>query len=411
MTEKLSLIVQPGDSFFPMVRAIDRAERSINLTVFRMDDPIVHKALVEAKQRGVRVRLLIASSARGWEEKNQKLLKDAKKAGISTKEPAGDSKRARYHYKVMTVDDSTAIIFTFNPTRENLHYTRDFGVELYAPRVASEINRLFDADWDDMPFTPNADSPLLISPFNSRAKMRLLLESAEKSIHIADAKVEDNAMLRILSEKARDGVDVRILGDKGHHSVLPSMIQFRVTPRFKLHAKCVIVDGARAALGSMNLRTESLDRRREVGILIEDPNAVKRLNAVFNSDWEDRAPASQSGETLVGLQTTMPLVHPEPKPESGLVLFSRTDAMDRYTLRQGVNSIGRSPENDVVVENALVSRQHARISLDGNGCRIADLGSGNGTFVNGERVEGTTQLNPGDVIDIGGADEFRLVEL
>ena len=75
MPHKISLIVQPGDSFFPIVRAIDTAERSINLTVFRMDDPIIQKALLEAKQRGVRVRVLIASSARGWEEKNQKLLK------------------------------------------------------------------------------------------------------------------------------------------------------------------------------------------------------------------------------------------------------------------------------------------------------------------------------------------------
>jgi len=411
MTQKISLIVQPGDSFFPMVRAIDRAERSIYLTVFRMDDPIVQKALLEAKQRGVRIRLLIASSARGWEEKNQKLLRDAKKAGISTKEPLGDSKKTRFHYKVMTVDDAAAIIFTFNPTRENLHYTRDFGVELYAPGVASEINRLFDADWDDIPFTPNEDSPLLISPFNSRAKMQALLESAQKSIHIADAKVEDPAMRQMLLEKARGGVDVRILGDKGHNNVLPSMIQSRVTPRFKLHAKCVIVDGERAVLGSMNLRTESFDRRREVSIFIDDPAALKRLNAVFTSDWEDKAPLSQTGETLVGFELPTQSNESERKPESGLVLLSRTDAMDRYTLRQGVNSIGRSPENDVVVANALVSRQHSRITLDDRGCRITDLGSGNGTFVNGERVEGTTTLNKGDVIDIGGADEFRLVEL
>jgi polyphosphate kinase len=200
---KVSLIVQPGDSFFPIVTAIDRAEHSINLTVFRMDDPIIQKALAEAHNRRVRIRVLIASSARGWEEKNRKLLKDAKKLGISTKEPSGDSKRARYHYKIMTVDNSASLIFTFNPTRENLHYTRDFGLELYDPRVASEINRLFDADWDDISFTPDPDSPLLISPFNSRAKMTELLASAEKSIHIADAKLEDPAIVRQLVDKAQ----------------------------------------------------------------------------------------------------------------------------------------------------------------------------------------------------------------
>jgi phosphatidylserine/phosphatidylglycerophosphate/cardiolipin synthase-like enzyme len=136
-----------------------------------MDDPIIQLALLEARQRGVRIRVLISSSARGWEEKNRKLLRDAKETGIATKEPAGDSKRARYHYKVMTVDDEEALVFTFNPTRENLHYTRDFGIEVYNPAIATEINRLFDADWNDIPFDPTNDSPLLVSPFNSRQKM------------------------------------------------------------------------------------------------------------------------------------------------------------------------------------------------------------------------------------------------
>ncbi|MBK7674596.1 MAG: hypothetical protein IPJ27_07385 [Candidatus Accumulibacter sp.] len=78
---------------------------------------------------------------------------------MATKEPAGDSKRARYHYKVMTVDDEEALVFTFNPTRENLHYTRDFGIEVYNPAIATEINRLFDADWNDLPFAPDQGHP------------------------------------------------------------------------------------------------------------------------------------------------------------------------------------------------------------------------------------------------------------
>src|SRR5262249_50083079 len=220
MHHKISLIIQPGDSFFPIVRAIDRAERSINLTVFRMDDPIIQKALVEAQKRRVRVRMLIASSARGWEEKNHKLLKDAKKAGIATKEPSGDSKKVRYHYKVLTIDNSAALIFTFNPTRENLHYTRDFGVEFHDRSVASEINRLFDADWDDTSFTPAPDSPLLISPFNSREKMSALLASAAQSIYIADAKLEDPEIVRLLEKQARKGVEVRVLGDEKQGSKL-----------------------------------------------------------------------------------------------------------------------------------------------------------------------------------------------
>ncbi|MBP9806278.1 MAG: hypothetical protein KBE22_15435, partial [Candidatus Accumulibacter sp.] len=361
MHQKISLIIQPGDSFFPIVQAIDRADRSINLTVFRMDDPIIQLALLEAHQRGVRIRVLISSSARGWAEKNRKLLRDAKETGISTKEPAGDSKRARYHYKVMTIDDKEALVFTFNPTRENLHYARDFGIEVYNPAIAAEINRLFDADWNDIPFDPSNDSPLLVSPFNSRQKMAMLLGNARESIQIADAKVEDPAIVRLLVEKARNGIPVHVLGDEEHANQLPSEIDFRAVQRYKLHAKCTIIDGVTAVIGSMNLRTESLDRRRELSITVDDADIVRALTAVFASDWERKAPASDNTTTHV--MSPFERLSPESaeKWTLGFVLISRSNTLVRHAIREGLTTIGRAQENDVVITGALVSRYHAQI--------------------------------------------------
>jgi len=412
MRQKISLIVQPGDSFFPIVRAIDRAERSINLTVFRMDDPIIQQALLEARQRGVRIRVLISSSARGGEEKNRKLLKDAKETGIATKEPAGDSKRARYHYKVMTVDDEEALVFTFNPTRENLHYTRDFGIQVYNPAIATEINRLFDADWNDLPFAPDQESPLLVSPFNSRQKMEMLLENASESIQIADAKLTDPAIIRLLVKKARSGIPIRVLGDEEHGSELPSEIDFRAVPRYRLHAKCAIIDGVTAVIGSMNLRTESLDRRRELSITVDDADVLRGLAAVFESDWEHKAPASDSTATQVMRAFDTLSTEPATVSAVGFVLISRTNALVRHAVREGLTAIGRAQENDIVITDALVSRHHAQITLDGGTCRITDLGSGNGTFLNGERIiTGSKCLRPGDVVRIAESEEFRLLEI
>jgi cardiolipin synthase len=411
MRQKISLIVQPGDSFFPIVRAIDRAERSINLTVFRMDDPIIQQALLEARQRGVRIRVLISSSARGWEEKNRKLLKDAKETGIATKEPAGDSKRARYHYKVMTVDDEEALVFTFNPTRENLHYTRDFGIQIYNPAIATEINRLFNADWNDLPFAPDQESPLLVSPFNSRQKMEMLLENAGESIQIADAKLTDPAIIRLLVKKARSGIPIRVLGDEEHGSELPSEIDFRAVPRYRLHAKCAIIDGVTAVIGSMNLRTESLDRRRELSITVDDADVLRGLAAVFESDWEHKAPASDSTATQVMRAFDTLSTEPATVSVVGFVLISRTNALVRHAVREGLTAIGRAQENDIVITDALVSRHHAQITLDGGTCRITDLGSGNGTFLNGERITGSKCLRPGDVVRIAESEEFRLLEI
>ncbi|MBZ0272885.1 FHA domain-containing protein [bacterium] len=75
-------------------------------------------------------------------------------------------------------------------------------------------------------------------------------------------------------------------------------------------------------------------------------------------------------------------------------------------------TIGRSSECEVRVNDAAVSRKHARVSIDieaGGGLVIEDLGSPNGTFVNGARIQGATPLNPGDTIQVV-AQKIRVVE-
>ena len=74
----------------------------------------------------------------------------------------------------------------------------------------------------------------------------------------------------------------------------------------------------------------------------------------------------------------------------------------RFPLRLGETLIGRSPYCSIVINDGLVSRQHAAIRVTREGMQIEDLGSRNGTFVNRQRVSGTQVLSPGDRIEIGG---------
>jgi Inner membrane component of T3SS, cytoplasmic domain len=65
--------------------------------------------------------------------------------------------------------------------------------------------------------------------------------------------------------------------------------------------------------------------------------------------------------------------------------------------------LGRADDADLTLADAGVSRTHARVSAGAEGATIEDLGSSNGTFVNGERVEGARPLSDGDQIQLGGA--------
>ena len=72
-----------------------------------------------------------------------------------------------------------------------------------------------------------------------------------------------------------------------------------------------------------------------------------------------------------------------------------------YPLEAQEIFIGRDSANLVAINDAEVSRKHARMELRGSAYVIQDLGSTNGTFVNGQRVGGTQVLNPGDSVSFG----------
>jgi len=72
-----------------------------------------------------------------------------------------------------------------------------------------------------------------------------------------------------------------------------------------------------------------------------------------------------------------------------------------HFLEQTVTRLGRAVENEIVIVSKRASREHAHIRRDGRRVFLDDLGSTNGTFLNGERVLGSVQLRDGDEISIG----------
>jgi DNA-binding winged helix-turn-helix (wHTH) protein len=70
-------------------------------------------------------------------------------------------------------------------------------------------------------------------------------------------------------------------------------------------------------------------------------------------------------------------------------------------LREGENILGRSPDAQVRIDSPKVSRNHAKITVDGDTATVEDLGSKNGTFIGDTRVDGPTPLGHGDQLRLG----------
>lgn len=112
------------------------------------------------------------------------------------------------------------------------------------------------------------------------------------------------------------------------------------------------------------------------------------LFIVARAMWRDlRAGVAGAGLPLGRLVV---IASPEGRPAAGTSL-----SLD------AVNSIGRDVNNSIVIDDSFVSTDHAVLSFRGRAWYVEDRGSTNGTWLNGQRVEGMVPLGYGDEIQIG----------
>jgi hypothetical protein len=98
---------------------------------------------------------------------------------------------------------------------------------------------------------------------------------------------------------------------------------------------------------------------------------------------------SKPYQTLVDLESAAPA-------DADFWLIEKGGA---FALKVGVNTIGRLPDNDVVLSGEFVSRRHCAILVHADdGCEVYDTASKNGTYINGAKLTGPMPLNPGDLI-------------
>jgi hypothetical protein len=97
---------------------------------------------------------------------------------------------------------------------------------------------------------------------------------------------------------------------------------------------------------------------------------------------------------------------PRLPPGTGMLVVVRgPNAGSRYLLDRDITSVGRHPDSEIFLDDVTVSRRHAQLTRDAGVIVLHDLGSLNGSYVNGERVD-ERQLGTGDEVQIG---RFKLL--
>jgi cardiolipin synthase A/B len=274
----VKLMVQPEDGIEPILSALRKAKKSIQILIFRFDRSEIERALVEAVERGVSVQALIAFTNRGEEKNLRKLEMRLLERGITVTRTADDL--VRYHGKMFIIDRKELYLLAFNYTHLDITLSRSFAVAITTPSVVAEAIKLFECDAQRKEYV-STSRHLVVSPVNARKELMDFIKGAKKQILMYEMKISDPDFITLLQDKVTQGVEVRVIG---RVSPKAYALPLRLLPT-RLHSRLIIRDGKSAFLGSQSLRKLELEARREIGVIFENGPTVRKMMNVFEHDW------------------------------------------------------------------------------------------------------------------------------
>ena len=178
------------------------------------------------------------------------------------------------------IDREELHLYGFNYTSLDIK-SRSLGIIARDRRFVQEALRVFESDVLRQEFEPTMDG-LVVSPENAREQLATMIKRTRKSLVIWDPKLSDPQMIRLLTQRSKMGVDIRVIGKVAKRAA--SSIRVQKSP-MRLHVRAAVRDNTEAFVGSQSLRALELDGRREVGILTKDPKVVKAIADLFETDW------------------------------------------------------------------------------------------------------------------------------
>ena len=204
-----------------------------------------------------------------------------------------DDDLLRYHNKMLLIDRETLYTLGFNFMRLDIEKSRSMGVATKNKTIVCRGHQAVRGRLD-APALHGESRLTFSSARRTRARASSqFIKGAKKELLIYDMKISDRQMIKLLQERVKAGVDVRIIGKvskRGEGLTVEKM------PGLRLHVRAMLRDGQELFLGSMSLRALELDKRREVGVIVKERTAAKQFREMFEEDWSKTESGKKKAE-------------------------------------------------------------------------------------------------------------------
>jgi phosphatidylserine/phosphatidylglycerophosphate/cardiolipin synthase-like enzyme len=314
LTYTLYAFPESDNSVTPLYALVNSAQKTIDMTMYELEDTVFSGDLVSACSRGVKVRVVLSSSE---ESANATAYAQLNAAGSNCSAVYSNTAFTNTHQKTFTIDGTTTAIMSLNLQSKYYSTTRDFALIENDPVDIAAIEATFNADYaagtpsggsqgaSDFNYQPGAGDDLIWSPTTAQTDMLAIINGATKTLLVENEEMDASNIVSALEAACVRGVTVHIAmvnDDNEYESEFTALqaagCKVNVYPDtetgFYVHAKAVVADYGLPTqsvyMGSINYSTASMTKNRELGVYIADPASVQLLNATMASDYAGGSP-------------------------------------------------------------------------------------------------------------------------
>jgi cardiolipin synthase len=296
-----TLLTEPTDGLAPVYNLITSAQRTLDMTMYELNDRTAETELVADAKRGVKVRVVL----------DQNLARSANTAAydyLSSHGVAVHWAPTSYdvtHQKTITVDREVSAIMTLNLTSEYYSTTRDFAIIDRDRADVSAIEAVFAHDFAGNPSSPEPAGPDLVWSPGADARLVNVIGSARHTLYVENEEMSEYTIVDALCAAAGRGVQVDVVmtyASSWRHNfdkLVAAGVHVRTyaaNAALYIHAKATDVDPGypdeQLELGSQNFSWTSLEYNRELGLDLGPAQAgiIKSVATTVRSDFAGATP-------------------------------------------------------------------------------------------------------------------------
>lgn len=271
-----------------IIENINNAKKEIFLEVYMLTEKRIQEALIKAKNKWINIKIILEKDPYLAYNINNKAYEKLKKAWINIVW----SKKDHYSYnhsKILIIDD-LSIISTWNYSYSTFTKNRDLFILTSDKNIRKKLLQNFNNDfyWINVNIY---DDNLIFSPNSSRIKFSTMFNEAQKNINMYFQYFKDDELVNeLIKIKQNKNIDINVIipntakNDINVIKLKNNWIKINIMSKYKMHSKAILIDEKHLFIWSINFSENSINKNREVWILIINEKIINEFLELFKQD-------------------------------------------------------------------------------------------------------------------------------